>query len=125
MLGRCLKVPGTSSATTLEDLTGHRPATLGAPRWVALAVAALVELGAAVTRREPSLTRDLVRASFEAYLTFDTAKVRGELGLRPRPALDVLADTIRWLLSQGAVRSDRAAELGRRLLPDLSLERAV
>jgi dihydroflavonol-4-reductase len=85
----------------LSELTG-----VAVPRWrvpypVGLAVAALSELWAdLVTGRTPTATLTGLRLS-RRIMHFDPARSLGELGLRPRPLEESLADAVSWLRRAG------------------------
>lgn len=91
----------------LAERTGRQPKHLALPRPVLLALAAVLETGARLTRRPPGMTRAFVREVIGKYGWFDCSKARTGLGLQPTPAAAVLAETVEWLSERGEL--DRGA----------------
>jgi dihydroflavonol-4-reductase len=87
---------------TLSELTGVAPPRWRVPYALGLAVAALSELWADhVTGRPPKATLTGVRLT-RRTMHFDPARSLAELGLRPRPVRQSLADAVAWLRQSGA-----------------------
>jgi dihydroflavonol-4-reductase len=84
-------------------LTGRRPPRLRVPYPVAFPAAVVAELTARITGREPFITRDGVRMS-RKKMYFSSAKACGELGYRPRPAGEAIADAVGWFKANGYLR---------------------
>lgn len=88
----------------LEELTG-----LPMPRWripypAALAAAAVQEAaGRLLPGRRPSASREAVRLARRPTVE-EAEPAWEELGHRPRPLRETLADTIRWLEEEGRLR---------------------
>ena len=97
--------------------TGRAPKHLAAPRWVLLCMAGVAEAASALTGRPPAITRAAVRDVLGKYAWFDCRKARDELGFRAAPAVEVVAETMRWFLDEGflvpAVAERVSAQLGR------------
>ncbi len=68
----------------LAHATGAEPPRWTAPPWLLTAAGALSEIGAAITRSEPALTRTLARNSSAPY-RYDGSKATRDLGLAYRP----------------------------------------
>ena len=79
---------------------GRRPPRLKVPYSVAFAVAAAAELAARFGGREPFSTLDGVRMA-KKKMYFSSAKASRELGYRPRPARDAIADAVAWFAANG------------------------
>jgi dihydroflavonol-4-reductase len=79
---------------------GKRPPRLHVPYPVAATAAIVAELTARLTGREPLTTRDGVRMA-KKKMYFSSAKATRELGYRPRPALDAIADAVDWFAANG------------------------
>jgi dihydroflavonol-4-reductase len=92
-----------SLATMLADiaaLSGGRPPRFSVPRGLLYPLAALAEAKARFTGREPFLTRDGLRMS-EYRMFFSSAKAERDLGYRPRPYQQGLADALAWFAKHG------------------------
>jgi dihydroflavonol-4-reductase len=85
---------------SVAQIMGRRPPRLRVPAGAVLPVAFVAEAVARVTRREPFATLDGVRLS-RKKMYFSSAKAARELGYRPRPALDGIADAITWFTANG------------------------
>lgn len=69
---------------TLAEAAGAAPPRRTAPPWLLRAAGALSEVGAALTRSEPGLTRETARTASAAH-RYDGSAARRELGLAYRP----------------------------------------
>ncbi len=85
---------------------GRRPPRLRVPHAFAFAAAAGAELAARVTGREPFTTLDGVRMA-RKKMYFSSEKASRELGYRPRPARQAIADAIGWFEANGYLRQWR------------------
>jgi dihydroflavonol-4-reductase len=86
---------------TLARLTGLPPPRWRVPYGVALAAAYVSEFVAdVVTHRAPAATVTGVRLT-RRRMHFDPRRSLDELGLRPRPVSDSLADAVAWFLQIG------------------------
>ncbi len=83
----------------VDDVTGRRQNRLRLPReavWpVAIVCEALARFGI-----EPLVTRDHLRMAAKTMF-FSSAKAERELGFRPRPARDAVADAVAWFRAHG------------------------
>ena len=84
----------------IAALTGRRPPTLALPRRPLYALAYAAEGVAALTGREPMLTRDALKMASH-HMFFTSAKATAELGYQPRPYREALADAIAWHRAAG------------------------
>ena len=87
----------------IATLCGRRPPRVKLPRRLLYPAAAVGELFAFATRREPFLTRDGLRMARQRMF-FTSAKAERELGYRPRPYVEGLRDAIDWFRAAGYVR---------------------
>jgi dihydroflavonol-4-reductase len=87
----------------VAQLVGTRPPRVRVPYTVAYPVAVGAELVARVTGREPFITLDGVRMAHKR-MYFSSAKASRELGYRPRPAREAIADAIAWFRASGYLR---------------------
>jgi len=83
---------------------GRRPPRLKVPYPVAFAAAAVGTAHARLTGREPFTTLDGVRMS-RKKMYFSTAKAMRELGYRPRPASEAIADAVAWFAANGYLKA--------------------
>jgi dihydroflavonol-4-reductase len=83
---------------------GRRPPRLKVPYSVAFAAAAIGAAMARVTGHEPLTTLDGVRMSRKKMYFLSTKAVR-ELGHRPRPAHQAIADAVAWFVANGYLKA--------------------
>ena len=83
--------------------TGRRPPRLKVPYPVAFSAAAFGTAMARVTGREPFTTLDGVRMS-RKKMYFSSAKAERELGYKPRPAREAIADAVAWFAANGYLK---------------------
>jgi dihydroflavonol-4-reductase len=89
--------------TMLADIAaivGRRPPKLEFPRKAIYPIALAAEAVAAVTGREPFVTRDGLRMA-KYRMFFDDRKARTELGYTSRPYREALVDAIAWFRQAG------------------------
>ncbi|MBO0737834.1 MAG: NAD-dependent epimerase/dehydratase family protein [Alphaproteobacteria bacterium] len=79
---------------------GRRPPRLRIPHGVLFPVAFAAEVAARITGREPFVTLDGVRMS-RKKMYFTSDKAARELGYKPRPAREAIADAVAWFRSNG------------------------
>jgi dihydroflavonol-4-reductase len=96
-------MPLADILTEIAVAVGRRPPRVRVPYAVAFPVAAGAELVAQVTGREPFTTLDGVRMA-KKKMYFSSAKASRELGYRPRPAREAIADAVRWFAANGYIR---------------------
>jgi dihydroflavonol-4-reductase len=94
----------------ITRLARVRPLHVPFPRWMQRVLVSFMELAAHVTGRPPLGTRSLVSEMVDRYAYYDYPETRA-LGYAPRPAEDVVAETIAWLLHLGAIRPRVAGAL--------------
>jgi dihydroflavonol-4-reductase len=82
---------------------GRRPPRLKIPYALAFPIAAGAEMLARVSGREPFTTLDGVRMA-KKKMYFSSAKAARELGYRPRPAREAIADAVSWFEANGYLR---------------------
>ena len=87
----------------IANFVGRGAPRIKLPRPALYPFAFTAEMLAAVTDREPFLTRDGLRMSRQRMF-FTSAKAERELGYRARPYLDALRDAIDWFLRAGYIR---------------------
>ena len=89
--------------TEIARLVGRRPPRLKLPRGPLYPFAAVAQLIARVTGREPMLTLDGLRMS-RYRMFFTSAKAERELGFRARPYQQALSDAVEWFRREGYIR---------------------
>ncbi len=89
--------------TEVARAIGRRPPRLKVPYAVAFSVAAGAELMARITGHEPFTTLDGVRMA-RKKMYFSAAKASRELGYRPRPAREAIADAVSWFEANGYLK---------------------
>ncbi|WP_298136283.1 hopanoid-associated sugar epimerase [Acidiferrobacter sp.] len=87
--------------TLIARIAGRRPPSLRLSRHWLWPVAAVSQAYARVRPSAvPLVTWDELRMAAK-HMFFDSAKAQRELGYRPRPAADALADAVAWFLAAG------------------------
>jgi dihydroflavonol-4-reductase len=89
--------------TEVSRAVGRRPPWLRLPHSALFPVAAGAELAARFTGREPLITLDGVRMS-RKKMYFSSQKAARELGYRPRPAREAIADAVNWFQTNGYLK---------------------
>ncbi len=84
----------------VADITGRRRPWLRVPHAVVLPAAHVAEAVARISGREPSITVAGVRLA-RKHMYFSHRRASGELGYRPRPARQALADAVHWFAGHG------------------------
>jgi dihydroflavonol-4-reductase len=99
---------------SLAEILGHvaravgkRPPRFEVPYPVAFAAAAIGTATARVTGREPFATLDSVRMS-RKKMYFSSTKAARELGYKPRPVPEAIADAVAWFAQNGYLKSQPA-----------------
>jgi len=83
-------------------LTNRRPPTIGLPRGPLFPLAYAAEAVAKFTGKEPFITADALRmAKYKMF--FSSAKAMRELGYKPRPWREAIADALAWFRKAGYV----------------------
>lgn len=102
-------------ARVMREETGATPKIGLPPLWLLGALATVFEAASKLTKKQPPLTRALVREMSESKgIVFDCTKARKELGLEPRAVAEVVREAARWAAFRGLVD----ARIGARLPPD-------
>jgi dihydroflavonol-4-reductase len=79
----------------VAEIVGRKPPTIALPRAAIMPIAAVAEMVAAITGKEPFVTRDgLKMASKKMFFT--SRKAESDLGYHARTAYDAIADAITW-----------------------------
>ncbi|HET7676137.1 MAG TPA: hopanoid-associated sugar epimerase [Gammaproteobacteria bacterium] len=86
--------------TTVAGLTGRHPPFLRLPHNLVLPVAWIAEAWARLGGPEPTVTVDGVKLA-KKRMYFSHARADNELGYRPRPAVEAIADAVRWFEENG------------------------
>jgi dihydroflavonol-4-reductase len=87
----------------VAELTHRRPPRIKLPHGLIMPIAGLAEIGARVTGREPFATREAIKLARKTMF-FTSDRAIEELGYRPRPAREAVADAIAWFREHGYVR---------------------
>jgi dihydroflavonol-4-reductase len=85
---------------TVSRAAGRRPPWLKVPHTMLFPIAFGAELAARITGREPFVTLDGVRMS-RKKMYFTSDKASRELGYKPRPAREAIADAVAWFNTNG------------------------
>jgi dihydroflavonol-4-reductase len=89
-------------AGVLQEVTGKRPPLVTAPMWLARASVPLAKSWAKLAGGEPRFTRASLHAlRNHQWVSHD--KASSQLGYRPRPLHQTVADTIAWFREAGMV----------------------
>ena len=105
-------------ADLIEELTGTRPRQGMGPKLILWPIAAVSEIVSHFTEKDPIITRAVLADGAGRHAVFDCSKMREELGLEPRGALEVMEEVIRWALFVGAIREPPAEKLKDKYPPD-------
>lgn len=93
----------------LEELTGRPMPKRRIPYWLAYSYAAVDQfISDHITHRAPQAPLAGVQL-VDGPLRFDNSRALAELGLKPRPVRDALADAVTWFQDHGLIR-DRTKE---------------
>ena len=87
-------------AGAVERVWGSRAPRLVTPVWAARLGAPVAELAGRLLKREPLFTRESVDV-LVSNRSISSDKARHELGHRPRPLAETVADTLAWFADQG------------------------
>jgi NAD+-dependent farnesol dehydrogenase len=85
---------------TLQEVANVRPPRIHIPFAVASALGYACVLWAEMTGHPPLLTHEVVGV-FREHWAYSSAKAERELGYRPRPLREGLAQTMEWLRNRG------------------------
>jgi dihydroflavonol-4-reductase len=93
-------VPILDMVSLYGELTGAKVPTRALPLWVGWALLPFALAGSAVTKRDPFITADMLRASVSnAVVSRD--KAERELGYSVRPLRESLGDAVDWYRERG------------------------
>jgi len=81
-------------------IAGSKPPRFTLPKWLALTLVAALEGFYALKRQPPPVTRSLLQI-IDRYAWYDTQRAQTELGWKPKPFADTVADTIEWQRQSG------------------------
>jgi len=96
-------VPFKDMLCEIARLVGRPPPRMKLPRGPLYPIAAVTEIIATLTRREPLLTLDGLRMS-KHRMFFTSAKAERELGYHARPYVEGLRDAVDWFRGAGYLR---------------------
>ena len=93
-------VPIMEMVSAYGSLTGAKVPTRALPLWVGWVLLPFALAGSAITRKDPFITADMLRASVSnAVVSHD--KASRELGYSTRPLRESLADAVQWYRERG------------------------
>ncbi len=93
-------VPIMEMVSTYGSLTGAKVPSRALPLWVGWVLLPFALAGSAITRKDPFITPDMLRASVStAVVSHD--KASRELGYSTRPLRESLADAVQWYRERG------------------------
>ncbi len=97
-------IPILEMVSLFGELSGKKMPTRALPLWVGWGILPLALAGSALTRKNPFITSDMLRASVSnAVVSRD--KAQGELGYTVRPLRESLADALSFYEQQGWLRA--------------------
>jgi dihydroflavonol-4-reductase len=93
-------IPTMEMVSLFGDLTGAKVPTRALPLWVGWVLLPFALAGSAVTKKEPFITADMLRASVSnAVVSHD--KAHRELGYSIRPLRESLTNALAWYRERG------------------------
>lgn len=93
-------VPIMEMVSVYGELTGAKVPTRALPLWFGWALLPLALAGSAITKKDPFITADMLRASVSnAVVSHD--KATRELGYSTRSLRESLADAVKWYRERG------------------------
>ncbi len=93
-------IPVMEMVTLYGELTGAKVPTRALPLWVGWVVLPFALAGSAVTKKEPFITADMLRAAVSNEVVSHD-KARRELGYTIRPLQESLSDAVTWYRERG------------------------
>lgn len=100
-----------SLADLIGDLTGRKRRYIPIPIVAARQGGMAFELAARVAPWRFPLTRESARIGTEQIVSVDDSRAAADLGWSPRPLAETVADTIRWLATNGRIPTRWAGRL--------------
>ncbi len=93
-------IPVTEMVSLYGELTGAKVPTRALPLWVGWGLLPLALAGSAVTKKEPFITADMLRASVSNEVVSHD-KAHSELGYTIRPLRESLTAAVQWYRERG------------------------
>jgi dihydroflavonol-4-reductase len=93
-------IPVMEMASLYGELTGVKVPTRALPLWVGWVLLPFALAGSAVTKKEPFITADMLRASVSNEVVSHD-KAHSELGYAIRPLRESLTDAVAWYRQRG------------------------
>jgi dihydroflavonol-4-reductase len=93
-------IPVMEMVALYGELTGAKVPTRALPLWVGWVVLPFALAGSAVTKKEPFITADMLRAAVSNEVVSHD-KARRELGYTIRPLQESLSDAVAWYRERG------------------------
>jgi dihydroflavonol-4-reductase len=93
-------IPVTEMVSLYGELTGAKVPTRALPLWVGWCLLPLALAGSAVTKKEPFITADMLRASVSNEVV-SRDKAHSELGYTIRPLRESLTAALEWYRERG------------------------
>jgi len=93
-------IPIMEMASLYGELTGAKVPTRALPLWVGWVLLPFALAGSAITKQEPFITADMLRASVSNEVVSHD-KAHRELGYTIRPLRESLADAVAWYRERG------------------------
>jgi dihydroflavonol-4-reductase len=104
----------------VAEFTGKKPMMLPGGRVALQIVATLAELGTAITKQPPLITRALADEVGDRYMYYDCSTTQRDFNFNPGDAKQVIGEGIRWLLHMGQLKPEIAARVAPLFPPDPS-----
>jgi dihydroflavonol-4-reductase len=93
-------IPVTEMATVYGELTGANVPRRALPLWVGWVLLPFALAGSAITKKDPFITADMLRASVSNEVVSHDKAAR-ELGYSIRPLREALGDAVAWYRARG------------------------
>jgi dihydroflavonol-4-reductase len=93
-------IPVMEMVSLYGELTGVKMPTRALPLWVGWVLLPFALAGSAVTKKEPFITADMLRASVSNEVV-SHSKAHSELGYAIRPLRESLTDAVAWYRQRG------------------------
>ncbi len=93
-------VPILDMVSLYGELTGAKVPTRALPLWVGWAILPLALAGSSITKNDPFITADMLRASVSNAVV-SREKAQRELGYDTRPLRESLTDAVEWYRERG------------------------
>jgi dihydroflavonol-4-reductase len=93
-------VPILDMVSLYGELTGAKVPTRALPLWVGWAILPLALAGSTISKKDPFITADMLRASVSNAVV-SREKAQRELGYSTRPLRESLTDAVEWYRERG------------------------